>query len=71
MVHIHDCLPSLKRRIDTLADKTRLQLASFGEPLPVDTSKARLLYTGNGLKYTYVIRRFSVSGHMFTRETCL
>ena len=39
MVHIHDCLPTLQRRISVLQEKTRQQLASFGDVLPGDQSK--------------------------------
>ena len=36
MVHIHDCLPSLSRRINALTEKTRAQLATFGDTIPGD-----------------------------------
>jgi dynamin 1-like protein len=39
MVHIHDCLPSLQRRIGVLQEKTRQQLSSFGDVLPGDQNK--------------------------------
>ena len=39
MVHIHDCLPSLSRRINALTEKTRAQLATFGETIPGDQNQ--------------------------------
>ena len=38
MVHIHDQLPTLRRRISGLADKTRAQLSSFGDTVPSTSS---------------------------------
>eukprot|EP01048_Picozoa_sp_COSAG05_P010091 COSAG05_NODE_870_length_6849_cov_43.750519_3_plen_541_part_00 len=39
MVHIHDCLPSLSRRINSLTEKTRAQLATYGDAIPGDQNK--------------------------------
>jgi dynamin 1-like protein len=39
MVHIHDCLPSLSRRINSLTEKTRAQMATFGDTVPGDSNK--------------------------------
>ena len=39
MVHIHDCLPSLSRRINSLTEKTRAQLKNFGETVPGEQNK--------------------------------